>query len=291
MILNRRQVLKRSLLSAGALVLEQALQATRTALLPGVQLPLLHSACRWCYADFPLEELCERGLDIGLHSIELLKPTEWKVARSYGLACAVGTADFISITAGFNDKSNHRNLQKQYRELLPLAAEDGIPNLICFSGNRNGLSDEKGLDNCARGLEPLLRQAEKLGVTLIMELLNSKVDHPDYMCDHTAWGVALVEKLGSPNFKLLYDIYHMQIMEGDLIRTIRDNADYIAHYHTGGVPGRHEINSQQEINYPAVVRAIIETGYTGYLGQEFIPTYEDKISALEESIWICSKDY
>jgi hydroxypyruvate isomerase len=289
-MMNRRQLLGRSLLGAGAIFMGRAVQATQTALSPAAEFPLLHSACRWCYQDIPLEELCERGQDVGLQSIELLQPTAWRVAQSYGLQCAVGTAEFISLTAGFNDRKHHRALQQGYRELLLQAAADGIPNVICFSGNRNGRTDEQGLEQCARGLEPLVKQAEELGITLVMELLNSKIDHRDYMADHTAWGVALVNKIGSPHFKLLYDIYHMQIMEGDLIRTIQDHSDYIAHFHTGGVPGRHEINAQQEINYPAVVRAIVETGYRGYLGQEFIPTYSDKLAALAEGLQICTTD-
>ena len=162
-----------------------------------------------------------------------------------------------------------------------------MENLICFSGNRNGLDDETGLDNCAVGLEPLVKLAERHGIVLHMELLNSKVDHEDYQCDHTPWGVRLSEKLGSPNFKLLYDIYHMQIMEGDIIRTIRDYSDYIAHYHTGGVPGRREINDTQELNYPAIMKAIVDTGFEGYVAQEFIPSYDDKLAALKEGVMIC----
>ncbi|MEZ4987670.1 MAG: TIM barrel protein [Saprospiraceae bacterium] len=237
---------------------------------------------------YSLEELCERGLDIGLQSIELLRPDEWPVVLAAGLECAVATDSFCSITEGFNDKKNHAALQAQYPELIRKAADAGIPNVICFSGNRKGMKDEKGMDNCAQGLAPLVREAEKAGITIIMELLNSRVDHKDYMCDHTEWGVALVNKIGSPNFKLLYDIYHMQIMEGDLIHTIREHHPFIAHYHTGGVPGRREINSSQEIHYPAVVKAIAETGYAGFIGQEFIPSYPNKIEALEEGLWICA---
>lgn len=287
--MNRRQAIRNTLLSAGALSLGQAIQATASALPDmSAQAAFKHSACRWCYQGIPLAELCERGRDIGLHSIELLRPDEWPVALEHGLACAVATAEFCSITEGFNNRKNHAALQAQYPQLIRQAADAGIPNVICFSGNRRGMKESKGLDNCAAGLQPLVREAERAGVTLIMELLNSHVDHADYMCDHTAWGVALVNKIGSPNFKLLYDIYHMQIMEGNLIATIRQYGDYIGHYHTGGVPGRREINASQEIHYPAVIKAIADTGYTGFIGQEFIPSYEDKISALEEGLLICS---
>jgi hydroxypyruvate isomerase len=287
-MMNRRQLLRGSLLTAGALALGHAVRATGAALTPASELPFRHSACRWCYSGIPLEELCERGQDIGLQSIELLKPDEWPVALKAGLGCAVATADFIRIPDGFNDRRQHTRLQAQYPALIRQAADAGIPHVICFSGNRRGMRADKGLENCARGLEPLVRLAESAGVTLIMELLNSKVDHRDYMADHTEWGVALVNKIGSPHFRLLYDIYHMQIMEGDLIRTIQTHHTHLAHYHTGGVPGRHEINASQEINYPAVVRAIVATGYTGYLGQEFIPTYDDKLAALAEGLGICS---
>ncbi|MEM1214329.1 MAG: TIM barrel protein [Bacteroidota bacterium] len=289
--MNRRQLIKQSLLGAGALALGQAVQATEMAVAEEKRIdgqPYMHSACRWCYRDIPMEEFCERALDIFLDSIELLPPAEWPILRKHNLACAVGTADFISITDGFNDKKNHRSLQKEYLPLIRQAADTGIPNIICFSGNRRGMDDEKGLEMCARGLEPVVKAAEEAGINVIMELLNSKVDHRDYMCDHTDWGVALVNKLGSPNFKLLYDIYHMQIMEGNIVNTIRQYSDFIGHYHTGGVPGRHEINSTQEIYYPVIVKAIAESGYQGYIGQEFIPTYEDKITALEEGVWICS---
>ena len=173
-------------------------------------------------------------------------------------------------------------------ELIPAAAEAGTPNVITFSGNREGLTDEQGLDHCAAGLERILPLAEEHDVVLVMELLNSKVDHPDYQCDHTNWGVALCEKLGTPRFKLLYDIYHMQVMEGDVIATIRDNIDYISHFHTAGVPGRHEIDDTQELNYPAIAQALVDLNYTGYLTQEFIPTAEDPFASLADAIRRCT---
>ncbi|MDP5045084.1 hydroxypyruvate isomerase family protein [Leeuwenhoekiella sp. W20_SRS_FM14] len=246
-----------------------------------------HSACYWCYGSMPLDEFAKSAAGLGLKGIDLLKPEEWEVAEKYGLKCAVATDTFANIQDGFNDKNNHASLQEQYSVLIDKASAQGIKNVIVFSGNRRELSEDEGLVNCAEGLAPLVKQAEEKNVVLIMELLNSKIDHKDYQCDHTPWGVKLCELIGSENFKLLYDIYHMQIMEGDVIRTIKDYHSYIAHYHTGGVPGRHEINDGQELNYPAIIKAILETGYTGYVAQEFIPTYDDKIAALREGIKIC----
>jgi hydroxypyruvate isomerase len=192
-----------------------------------------------------------------------------------------------SLTEGFNDKKFHDQLVKDYTEVIPLMVKAGYKNVICFSGNRNGMDDETGLKNCAEGLKRILPLAEKNGITIQMELLNSKVNHKDYMCDRTAWGVALAKMLNSPNFKLLYDIYHMQIDEGDVIRTIQDNHQYIGHYHTAGNPGRHEIDESQELNYPAIMKAIVATGYKGYVAQEFIPVKADKIASLKDAIRIC----
>ena len=286
--MNRRQVIRQTVLAAGAVSLGGAIQATSNALSTAQTGNILHSACRWCYNDIPLEELCERGRDIGLKSIELTGPSDWPILQRYGLTSAMGNDAFMSLTKGFNDPANHAWLQAEYRRLIPLAANAGIRNVICFSGNRNGINDVQGLVNCARGLQPLVKEAEAAGVTLVMELLNSKVDHHDYQCDHTAWGVNLVQMIGSDRFRLLYDIYHMQIMEGDVIRTIRDNIDYIAHFHTGGVPGRREINNTQELYYPAIVKAIAETTYQGFIGQEFIPSAANKLESLKEGVGICS---
>ena len=246
-----------------------------------------HSVCRWCYNPMPLEELIEGAKEMGLKSIEILGPDDWKKVQQHGLTCAVATGSVASIENGFNEPKNHEKLQKGYVELINQAADDGLPNVICFSGNRREISDEDGLENCAVGLEPLVKLAEQRNIMLIMELLNSKVNHKDYQCDKTPWGVKLVEKIGSPNFKLLYDIYHMQIMEGDVIATIRQYHQHIAHYHTGGVPGRHEIDETQELYYPAIIKAILETGYTGYLGQEFVPTWDDKLAALKHGVETC----
>lgn len=247
-----------------------------------------HSVCRWCYGKIPMAEFIEgvKGID-GLKSIEITSADEWPELIKNGLTSAVGTGSFANIQKGFNDPQYHANLQKPYLELIDQAADSGIPNVIVFSGNRNGMDDKVGMENCAVGLEPLVKHAEKRGVTIIMELLNSKVNHKDYMCDKTPWGAELVDKMGSDRFKLLYDIYHMQIMEGDVIATINKYQDYIAHYHTGGVPGRNEIDETQELNYPAIIKAIVMNGYTGYLGQEFIPTWENKIAALRHGVRTC----
>ena len=246
-----------------------------------------HSACRWCYQSIPLEELVVAGKAIGLKSIELLGPTEWAIAAKHGLTCAMGYATDLGLNKGFNDPTLHEKFLKDYSDNIPKAAEAGLKNLICFSGNANGLSAEKGLENCARGLEPVVKVAQKYNITVTMELLNSKVDHKDYQCDRTEWGVKLCEKLGSENFKLLYDIYHMQIMEGDVIATIKNNIKYISHFHTGGVPGRHEIDETQELNYPAIMKAIVETGFKGFVAQEFIPSRADKLASLKQGVGIC----
>jgi len=247
-----------------------------------------HSACRWCYQDIPLEEFSRKGKEIGLKAIDLLRPEEWNIINKQGLECSLATDTFANIIAGFNDPNNHSALQSKYEGLINKAADAGIKRVIVFSGNRNGISDQQGIDACAKGLDPLIKLAEKKNVTLVMELLNSKVDHADYQCDHTPWGVNLAKTIGSDHFKLLYDIYHMQIMEGDIIATIKKHHFYIDHYHTGGVPGRNEINKSQELNYPAIIQAIIDTGFDGYIAQEFIPTYPNKLKALEEAISICS---
>jgi hydroxypyruvate isomerase len=247
-----------------------------------------HSACQWCYNDIPLEQLCEAAKGMGIKSIDLLNSSQWATAAKYGLTCAMAYANDWGLQRGFNNPAFHEQLLKDYTANIPKAAEAGLKNVICFSGNANGLSSEQGLENCAKGLEPVMKVAEKYNMLVSMELLNSKVDHKDYQCDYTAWGVRLCEKLGSPNFKLLYDIYHMQIMEGDVIATIRKNIQYISHFHTGGVPGRHEIDESQELYYPAIMRAIVETGFKGYVAQEFIPAHKDKLNSLRNAIKICN---
>lgn len=246
-----------------------------------------HSVCKWCYQDIPLEDLCKAAKGIGLSSIELLGPDDWPTLKKYGLTCAMAWGAEKSLTEGFNEPKYHDELVASYEAMIPKVAAAGLNNLICFSGNRNGMSDEQGMKNCAVGLKRLIKTAEKHKVTLSMELLNSKVNHKDYMCDHTKWGVELAKMIGSDRFKLLYDIYHMQIMEGDVIRTIQENHPYISHYHTGGVPGRNEIDDTQELYYPAIMRAIVKTGYKGFVGQEFIPASGEPLVSLKESVVIC----
>ncbi|MCF8278738.1 MAG: TIM barrel protein [Bacteroidales bacterium] len=247
-----------------------------------------NSVCRWCFNDFKLEELCEQVKPMGITSIELTTPDEWPILKKYGLTCALGSHPNQSLTEGYNQPGLHSMLNERYFDLAKKAADAGIPTIIVFSGNRKGLDDHLGIDFCAKGLEPLAKYAEKLGVQVVMELLNSRVNHPDYQCDRTPWGVELVEKVGSPNFKLLYDIYHMQIMEGDVIATIKKHHNHIGHYHTAGVPGRNEIDETQELYYPAIMRAIADTGFKGYVAQEFIPKGADKMAALRRGVEICT---
>lgn len=246
-----------------------------------------HSVCRWCYSSYAMEELCTEAKRIGIKAIDLVGPKDWPTLKRYDLYSSMCNGAEISIDKGWNDKQYHSALIKNYTEMIPLVAKAGYTNLICLSGNRNGMDDETGLQNCEEGLKHILGLAEKYKVTIVMELLNSKVDHKDYQCDRTAWGVELAKRTGSENFKLLYDIYHMQIMEGDVIRTIRDNYQYIAHYHTGGVPGRNEIDETQELYYPAIMKSIVKTGYNGYVAQEFVPKNEDKMESLKQAIQIC----
>ena len=246
-----------------------------------------HSVCRWCYSDIPLEQLCAASKDMGIKAIDLVGPKDWPVLQQYGLYSAMCNGAELNLTDGFNDKNFHAALIKNYSDMIPLVAKNGYKNLICFSGSRRGKDDETGWNNCAEGLKQLTGLAEKHNVILVMELLNSKINHKDYQCDRTAWGVELVNRVGSENFKLLYDIYHMQIDEGDVIRTITDNHQHITHYHTGGVPGRNEIDQTQELYYPAIMQAILATGYTGYVAQEFIPKREDKLASLKQGIQIC----
>ena len=246
-----------------------------------------HSACRWCYSDIPLEQLCAAGKEIGLVGIDLVGPKDWPTLKNYNLISTMCNGAEISLSKGWNDKQYHAKLISNYTEHIDLVAKAGYTNLFCASGNRNGMDDETGLQNCAEGLKQIMAQAEKNGVIIVMELLNSKKDHKDYMCDHSAWGVELCKRIGSPNFKLLYDIYHMQIDEGDVISTIRSYNSYFGHYHTGGVPGRNEIDETQELYYPAIMKAIHATGYKGYVAQEFIPKAVDKIDSLRKAVQIC----
>lgn len=250
-----------------------------------------HSVCQWTFGKVPLEELCVTVKKMGLNAIDLLAPKDWPVIQKHGITCSMCyIPGKVSLVDGFAGTEFHAGLIKDYEEGIPLVAKAGYKNLICFSGNRRGMDDETGLKNCVEGLKKILPLAEKHKVVLVMELLNSKVDHKDYFCDHTAWGVELCKRLGSENFKLLYDIYHMQVDEGNVIANIKANHQYIAHYHTAGVPGRHELNDKQELYYPAIMNAILETGFKGHVAQEFIPTGktdQERFKALEQAVQIC----
>ncbi len=246
-----------------------------------------HSVCRWCYSKVSLDDLCKAAKEMGVQSVELQGPAEWPTIKKYGLTCAMAHGAGMGIERGWNRIENHQKLIESYSDVIPKVAEAGLQNLICFSGNRAGLDDAQGIENCAEGLKKLMPLAEKHKVNIVMELLNSKVDHKDYQCAHTEWGVDLCEAVGSERFKLLYDIYHMQIMEGDVIATIRKHHKYIAHYHTGGVPGRHEIDDSQELNYKPIMEAIVKTGFKGHVAQEFIPARTDVIASLKQGVDIC----
>jgi hydroxypyruvate isomerase len=244
------------------------------------------SVSRWCYEKIPLDELCEKGAAMGLKAIDLLNEDEWEVPRRYGLVCSMGYGGGGEIRSGMNRVENHTKIEEAFRKSIPRAAKLGVANVITFSGNRDGMSDEEGMKNAIAGLNRVKKIAEDHGVTICMELLNSKVDHKDYMCDHTAWGVRVMEAVNSPRVKLLYDIYHVQIMEGDLIQTIAKNIEWLGHFHTGGVPGRHELDNTQEVNWVGVMRAIAATGFTGYVAHEFLPV-RDPLRSLQEAVELC----
>jgi hydroxypyruvate isomerase len=245
-----------------------------------------HSVCRWCFGGVELDELCRQAKGMGIASVELLSEPDWATVARHGLTCAIANGP-TSIPQGLNRRENHDRIARESERLLPLVAKAGIPQMIVFSGNRFGRSDAEGMDICVEGLQRIVPMAEGHGVTLVMELLNSKVDHGDYMCDRTPWGVELCKRVGSDRFRLLYDIYHMQIMEGDVIRTIREAAPFIGHYHTAGNPGRNEIDATQELNYAAIAKAIAETGFRGFVAQEFIPK-RDPMTSLREAIATCT---
>lgn len=249
---------------------------------------LKQAVSRWCYQDIPLDALCAAAAKMGLQGIDLLQPAEYEVPRRYGLRCTMGyAADIVTIANGLNQRENHAAIEQAFRTGIPQAARAGVPNVIAFSGNRRGLSDEEGAANTVLGLNRVKRIAEDHGVTICVELLNSKRDHADYMADHTEWGARVMREVNSPHVKLLYDIYHMQIMEGDLIATIRKNIAWIGHFHTGGVPGRHNLDDTQEVNWPAVARSIADLGFTGYLAHEFVPI-GDPLTALAQAVRTCT---
>ncbi len=245
----------------------QRLAEARTPFTPAYK----QSVARWCFSSMPLADLCRESKRIGLDAIDLLSENEWDVPKAHGLACAIANGPG-PIPDGWNRPDLHDKLVAEGERLLPLVAKSGIPQMIVFSGNRRGMSDGEGIANCVAGLKRLVPTAERLGVTLVMEMLNSRVDHRDYHADRTEWAAQVAQGLGTARFKLLYDVYHMQIMEGDVVRTIEKYAPVISHYHTAGVPGRHEIDDSQELNYARIARAIAGTGFTGYVAHEFIPT-------------------
>lgn len=289
---NRREALKQIAVGSVALSAAGSLASFSCKAENNFQLKgnINHSVCRWTYNFISLEELCREVKKIGFSAIDLIGPEEWPILKQHGIYSSMCNGAEINLVNGWNDKQYHATLIKNYTEHIELVAKAGYKNLICFSGNRNGMDDETGLKNCIEGLKQIMSLAEKNNVIIQMELFNSKVDHKDYMCDKSAWGVELCKQLGSPNFKLLYDIYHMQINEGDVIRTITDHHEYFGHYHTAGVPGRHEINETQELYYPAIMEAIVKTGYKGYVAQEYLPTgktNEDKIAALKDAVRRC----
>ena len=250
-----------------------------------------HSACRWCYGKVKLEDLCAAGKEMGLVGIDLLAPADFPTLKQYGLVCSMVSNPTVNglggIPKAWNRVEHHEQLVSAYEQRLQETAAAGFERLICFSGNRAGLDDEKGLENCAAGLKRILPVAEKLKVTLCMELLNSKRSHKDYQCDHVAWGTELVRRVSSERFKLLYDIFHMQIMDGDVCDTIRENHQYFDHYHTGGVPGRAEIDESQELNYPRIMQAILATGFKGYVAQEFVPKRPGPLASLRQAVQLC----
>jgi hydroxypyruvate isomerase len=252
---------------------------------------LKQSVCRWPYAHTPLPELCQRLKQMGFAAIDLLFEDEWSVARDAGLTVSMGYPSRREkfIETGFNDPTHHVLLLQELEMMIPLAARAQVPNVIAMFGNRvPGIDDAAAIANCVSGLTKIAPLAAEHGVTICVELLNSKVNHPGYQGDRTAFGAAVMQGVNSPRVKLLYDIYHMQIMEGDVIRTIRDNINWIGHFHTGGVPGRHEINGSQELNYHAIAAAIADLNYTGYVAHEFEPTRSDPFVSLAEALHICS---
>jgi hydroxypyruvate isomerase len=290
---NRRKLIKQVLTGSAAIATGTAAplnilaavknQAAKETLKGNIQ----HSACRWCYDSIPTAILAKNFKQLGMVGMDLVGPSEWKILKENNLISTMCNGAEISLTEGFNTLQYHDKLVKNYIEHIHYVADAGYTNLICFSGNRKGMDDETGLKNCVTGLKKIMALAEKRGVIIQMELLNSRVDHKDYMCDRSSWGVELCKRVGSPNFKLLFDIYHMQIDEGDIIHSIRANHQYYGHYHTAGVPGRNEIDERQELYYPAIMRAIVNTGFKGYVAQEFIPADKDPMVSLAAAIKIC----
>jgi hydroxypyruvate isomerase len=289
--ISRRTALMTLASAAGAIAVQARAAATLTPSIKQVRGRLKQSFCRWPYARTPLPEVCRRAKQIGFAAIDLLYPEEWPVARDADLAVSMGYASRREkfIATGFNDPANHALLLEELASAIPLAADAHVPNVIAMFGNRvAGIDDAAAIANCIAGLSKIAPLAEKHSVTICVELLNSKVDHAGYQGDRTAFGVAVMKGVNSPRVKLLYDIYHMQIMEGDVIRTIRDNINWIGHFHTGGVPGRHEINGSQELNYHAIAAAIADLNFPGYVAHEFVPTRRDPFESLTEAFQLCA---
>jgi hydroxypyruvate isomerase len=283
-------ITRRDALTTGAAALAAAIPRAGIAAAPAQRAVskgrLKQSVSRWPYAKIPLPDFCRAIADMGLTAIDLLEEPDWAVARQHGLICSMGYAGGGSIPDALNVKANHDAIVRNFEQVIPRAAAQKVPNVITFFGNRRGMSDAEATANCVEGLNRVKKIGEDHGVTICVELLNSKVNHKDYQGDRTPFAVEIIKAVGSPRVKLLYDIYHMQIMEGDLIRTIRDNRDYIAHFHTGGVPGRHELDDTQEVNWRGVCTAIVETGFQGYLAHEFVPT-RDPLTSLREAVVLC----
>lgn len=247
---------------------------------------LKQSLCRWCYSKVPIDDLCQAAVKLGIQAVDLVDPKEWPAVQKAGLRLTI-VGGPTTIPDGLNRKENHQAIEERFRTLVDQAVAAKAHSIIVFSGNRKGMGDEEGLENTVIGLNRIKKYAEDKGLVTVLELLNSKVNHKDYMCDHTLWGVEAVKRVNSPQIKLLYDIYHMQIMDGDVIRTVRDYHQYIGHYHTGGNPGRNEIDESQELNYRAVAKAIADTGYSGYFAHEFIPL-RDWRESLKQAVQICT---
>ena len=288
-----RQIVGSTAVIAAARFSPRLIAQPSTPAHPAAQLKgrIHHSACRGCYGKIPLPDLCQAGKEMGLVALDLLQPADFETVKQHGLVCSLVSNPTIDGLGGigkaWNRLEHHDKLVSAYEQRLKVTADAGFERLICFSGNRNGLDDEKGLENCAIGLKRILPVAEKLKITLCMELLNSKRNHKDYQCDHTAWGVELCKRISSEQFKLLYDIFHMQIMDGDICDTIKENHACFGHYHTGGVPGRGEIDETQELNYPRIMQAIVATGYQGYVAQEFNPKRPDALASLRQAVQLC----
>ncbi len=280
---TRRALLKSSIVGAAATVLPVLSAGADTAARKG---RIHQSVCQWCYPKIPVDQLAEYAAKIGLRGVDLLQPDDYEIPRRYGIVCTMGYAGGGDIGKALNRTENHPAIEQAFRTNIPRASKAGVPNVITFSGNRAGMSDDEGARNTIAGLNRVKKIGEDHGVTICLELLNSRKDHHDYMCDHTAWGVRVVQEVNSPNVKLLYDIYHMQIMEGDLISTIRANIQWIGHFHTGGVPGRHELDGTQEVQWDGVMRAIADTGFKGYVAHEFVPTGDPRES-LRKAVELC----